>query len=101
VTTRVTRGTTVLFTATFVDVNGVNATPTEASVRLSYLNRGNQNVETITMTQTGSSYTGIWVADDPDVGPVAYHIYTDGEEPVAIDGKFNIVANEANPQSDS
>ena len=97
--TKITRGTTVLFVATFTDVNGVNATPGSASLILSFLNKGNANSVTIPMTLSGSVFQAEWVADSPDNGPVYWHVASGDAFPAAADGRFVVMANDANPQA--
>src|SRR5512146_1122345 len=93
------RGNTVVFTANFYDQNGQIITPVAAQVRVAYAVRGVSTIATLSMTNSGGTWTADWDSSVADAGNVDWHTQSTGSPSAADDGSFTLSANAANPQS--
>jgi hypothetical protein len=92
---RVVKGTGVTFTATFYDVAGAVVVPAAATCRIAYTLSKSARVTTISLTNAGGTWTGVWnAACDP--GTVYYSIKSNSSDLAVFDGSFVVEANRAN-----
>jgi hypothetical protein len=95
----VVRGSTVKIGATFKGVNGNVLAPTGANLTIHFMVAGVKRDVTIAMAQTGSEFVGQWDTSPADAGTIYWHARTADGEHAATEGKFDIVANPANPRT--
>lgn len=88
----ITQGNSALFTAEFFDSDGNTTTPSGATVSLSYTNLSNVSVtETVTMSVTGSFFTGTWSSTSANYGLVDWTITATGNSTASQEGQIRII----------
>lgn len=99
----VTRGNTVYFSFTFYDEDDGAADVDSATVQLEFAGRSGRTTKAITLTKTGSAWTGNWDSTYARAGWVNYHAHAlsgSGTAQYAQDGRFKLTANRASFQHD-
>lgn len=95
------RGTVITFTATFADAAGVEVTPSSATMHLNYMNEGVRVDEDLDMEMnTDGQWVTSWDSFMADAGRVYWHTRSDNPRS-AQDGYFELVANLANPDTET
>lgn len=93
------RGVTVTFKASsFVDHDGASVTPDTVTMYVDYpiANRARAQAEVVLSVSSGV-WTGAWESAVSYPGTVYYSMQANGSDEFAIDGEFQIKANQANP----
>ena len=90
------RGTSIEWSVTFEDSAGDSANPTSASLRINYCRNGDDTTDTVTLSQSGSTWTGAWDSKVADEGQIHWHVRSAGALISGTDGRFTLQANEAN-----
>lgn len=99
----VVRGNTVYFSFTFYDADDGAADVDSATVQLEFAGRSGRTTKLITLTETGSAWTGEWDSTYAREGWVHYHAHClsgSGAAQFAQDGRFKLTANRASYQHD-
>lgn len=88
----ITQGNSAFFTAEFFDSSGNTTVPAGATLNLSYTNTSNVAVtESITLTQTGSFFTGTWSSTSAAYGLVDWDITATGNSTAAQNGQIRVI----------
>jgi len=96
----VVRGSTVVWTVTFVDVNGDPTQPVSAMLYLAYRRFRKPVEEQIAMAPiAGGSWRASWESAAADEGQLDWHIRSADTVTAAMQGAFRIDINKANPAS--
>jgi hypothetical protein len=98
----VTRGSTIIFQATFRDADGAVMTPTSPTLLVTYLLDGAEvEADPVTMTQSAGDdhWEALWQSEVSAPGDIAWTIEaTDGDERLTRkDGMIKLTANRSNP----
>lgn len=99
------RGTTVNFSSTFYDLNGVVVQPTGAAVNIWWTDlNGNEQQTLVQMaapTSPAVAWTAQWDTRSVDPGTVSWSVHSEGNSvPYGVgDGTFDLLANNANLQT--
>jgi hypothetical protein len=96
-TTTVTRGNTVRFTAQFLDADGNVTAPPSANLYVRYKANRLVRTDTVPMVAQTDDWSATWNSGVADPGSAVWHVRSAGATKSAADGDLLIVANEANP----
>ena len=94
----VTRGSTVQIPVTFPDFSGNPLTVPSANLTIEYHRSGiGKSYVTIAMSAgVGASWVATWDTSIANSGTIYWHAKCGGGIPIAVDGCFNLTANDAN-----
>lgn len=99
-----TRSNTLTLSFAFKDENGEAANVASATCQLVYPGRDMSETETVTLSQSGSSWTATWDSTKSRPGWIEFHAHAISTgTPVSHyteDGRFKLAGNEANYQHD-
>lgn len=88
----ITQGNSAFITAEFFDSNGNTTTPTGATFNITYNNLSNVSVsESVTLTQTGSFFTGTWSSTSATYGLWPWNITATGNSTAFQNGQIRII----------
>lgn len=94
------RGTTLFFSAAFVNKDGDPATPASANLYLVFTNlAGVRTTATVAMTISGNVASAQWDSAVAADGIVQWSVRGAGSSAIVKDGNLTLTANEANPIS--
>src|SRR5262245_9610155 len=92
------RGATVVFTVTFLDIDGDPTHPDSATLFLNYKRNRQAVDQQITMlAQANGTSAGTWDSSDADAGQLEWHVRSDDTYIAALQGAFRLDINRANP----
>lgn len=95
----VTRGASVeFFGIEFRDSDGNATVPDEATLRVRYLECGEEKFAEVELEEEDGLWAGDWDSSVADAGTIYWHITPSGSGTV-VDGQFRLKANPANPSS--
>jgi len=95
------RGNAVTFSGyKFVDVNGDDTVPEEASLRVRYLVCGEEKIDEVAMTEDGGLWSVSWDSSPADPGTIFFNIRAVTPPGYGDDGQFRLKANPANPRGE-
>lgn len=90
-TFNITQGSTVEFTAEFLDVNGITTVPSSATLVMTYTTIANATASSaIGMTQVGSFFVATWPSGQAALGLANYAIAAFGQ-PTAASGTLRLL----------
>ena len=88
----ITQGNSAFITAEFFDSSGNTTTPTGATFSITYTNLSNASVtEAVTLTQTGSFFTGTWSSTSATYGLADWTITATGNSTAFNEGQIRVI----------
>jgi len=97
--THIVRGTEIRWRMNFYDEDRNPTSPPSVNLYIAYKQNGQKKTDVIGMTggQNGG-FTAEWDSSVADAGYVYWHVRASGPDPQAVDGRFFLLANPANPK---
>jgi hypothetical protein len=97
-TTIVTRGSTIIFTSNFFDVDGEPTNPTGAHLYILYRDTAGVEVtDEIVMAQSGNDWSASWESSLARGPHAEWHVRSTGSNKAAHEGVLKLKTNRANP----
>lgn len=88
----ITQGRSAFFTAEFLDANGNISVPSGATLSITYNNLSNASVtESVTLTQSGSFFTGTWSSTSATYGLANWSVTATGNSTASQTGQIRII----------
>ena len=87
-----TQGNSAKFLLEFTDSNGNVTVPSSANLTVTYINSANaQQVDTVTLSLTGSFWTGTWSSTSASYGLANWSLTGSGSSIVAQNGSIRVI----------
>lgn len=90
------QGNTANFSVEFLSSTNTLTTPSTTNMTISYVNLSSTNqTDTITLTQTGSFYTGTWSSTSADLGLATWAVTATGSTTTQATGQLRIIQRQS------
>lgn len=86
------QGNSAFFTAEFYDASGNTTIPSGATLAITYINTSNASTtDSVTLSQTGSFFTGTWSSALASLGLASWTITATGNSTASQQGQIRVI----------